>query len=339
MPKRGQWRREVEPSETSSYSTDIHRHGSQSLKTSQKVPFLNPDPLTQWSRPNNIARVKIDGESSWALLDSGLTIKAVTPGFVEACSLDIGLLSDLMDGMGINGFGGVFSWPLGYIIRRVQVEGVWGYDEDEVALFVPDSTIFGSQVLVTLGTPTINGIINVIKESEINELSTSLNGSRMAQLLACRWAELSIKEEATTQQTVEQTNLKEIVKMTKREEVDTFSSKVIHSQMKTMLLRNNMNVMTQALKGGDGPYLPHGLSVVNTYTQVISGSKWVAVVVKNLMAIPVTITKGIKIALVVVAHAVPPLELVPGTLEVLDEVQGIQCTKMLKGRKKCSFSN
>ena len=34
-----------------------------------------------------------------------------------------------------------------------------------------------------------------------------------------------------------------------------------------------MHVMTQALKGGDGPHLPHGLSVVNMYTKVISGSK------------------------------------------------------------------
>ena len=50
--------------------------------------------------------------------------------------------------------------------------------------------------------------------------------------------------------------------------------------MKTLLLGNNMHVMTQSLKGGDG-HLPHGLSVVNTYTEVISGSKQVAVVVKN----------------------------------------------------------
>ena len=53
-------------------------------------------------------------------------IVAVTPEFVKAHSLDIGPLSDL----GINGFGGVFSQPLGYIIIRVQVEGVWGYDKD-----------------------------------------------------------------------------------------------------------------------------------------------------------------------------------------------------------------
>ena len=121
--------------------------------------------------------------------------------------------------------------------------------KDQVALVVPDSTIFGSWVPVTLDTSTINWIINVIKESEINELLGSLNGLRMAYLLACQWAELLIQWEAAMHQTVDLTNLKEAVKTTKKQEINAFSSKIIHSQMKTMLLGNNMHVMTQSLKG------------------------------------------------------------------------------------------
>ena len=75
--------------------------------------------------------------------------------------------------------------------------------------------------------------------------------------------------------------------------------------METMLLRNNKNVMTPIMKGGDGPYLPHSLSVVNMYTKVISGSKQVVVVVKNLMAIPITIAKGVKVTQVVAVNTVP----------------------------------
>ena len=107
--------------------------------------------------------------------------------------------------------------------------------------------------------------------------------------------------------------------------------------MKTVLLRNNMHVITEVLKEGDGPHLPHGLSVVNTYTEVISGSKKVAVVVKNLMAIPVIITKGIKVTQVVAANAVPPVELASRTLEALGEAQGIQWTKMLVEMRKEVF--
>ena len=118
-------------------------------------------------------------------------------------------------------------WSLDYIITMVRVEWVWGYDEDQVALVIPDSTIFGSQEAVTQGTTTINQIINVIKESEIDELSVSLNRLKIAWLMACQWAELSIQRETTTNQTGDLINLKEAVKMTKKEEVDAFLSKII----------------------------------------------------------------------------------------------------------------
>ena len=166
---------------------------SQSLKMSRKTPFLNPDPLTCWSGPENMAWVKIDDEGSWALLDSGSTTYVVTLEFMEACSLHVGPLSNLLDGtLKINGFRGLFSQPLAYVIIRVQVEGVKGYNEDQVALVTQDLTAFGSRVPVTIGTPTINWIVNVIKESELEELSVSLNGLRISQLLARHQVELSL---------------------------------------------------------------------------------------------------------------------------------------------------
>ena len=66
--------------------------------------------------------------------------------------------------LGINGFGRAYTSSLGYVIIKVHVEGVRGYDEDQVSLVETDSTTFGSQVTVILGTPTINRIINVIKK-------------------------------------------------------------------------------------------------------------------------------------------------------------------------------
>ena len=173
-------------SEASFHSGSIPGRDSLNIKALQKTPFLNQAPLTHWSGPKNIARVRINGESSWAVLDNGSTINAVTPEFVEAQSLDVGPFSDLVNSMiGINGFEGLFSQPLGYIILRVQVEGVRGYDKDQVALVMPDSTAFESEVPVTLGTLIINQIINMIKESKIDELLASLNGSRVSHLLAC----------------------------------------------------------------------------------------------------------------------------------------------------------
>ena len=67
-----------------------------------------------------------------------------------------------------------------------------------------------------------------------------------------------------------------------------------------------MHVMTQSLKRCDRPNLPHDPCVVNMYTKVISRSKQVAVVLKNLMTILITITKGIKVTQVVAVNVVPP---------------------------------
>ena len=115
--------------------------------------------------------------------------------------------------------------------------------------------------------------------------------------------------------------------------MEAFYSNIIHGQTKTLLLENNMHIMTQPLTGGDGPHLVHGLNVVNMCTEVISGSKQVAVVVKNLTAALITVTKGNKVTQVVAANVVAPVEVTPGTGEI-DEIQDIQQTMMTVEQRK-----
>ena len=53
-------------------------------------------------------------------------------------------------------------------------------------------------------------------------------------------------------------------------------------------------------------------------------SRCVTIVIKNQTAMPIIIGKGIKVAWVVAANRVPPVEVMPGMLENLDEMQGVQ---------------
>ena len=55
------------------------------------------------------------------------------------------------------GMGGK-AHPLGFVVIRVQVEGVSEYNEDQVAFVVDDNTTFSWRVPVVLGTPTINHV-------------------------------------------------------------------------------------------------------------------------------------------------------------------------------------
>ena len=56
-----------------------------------------------------------------------------------------------------------------------------------------------------------------------------------------------------------------------------------------------MYIMTQAPEVGKEPCLSYGLSVENTYTERTTGSKYVAIVIKNQTVVLITIGKGIKI--------------------------------------------
>ena len=50
-----------------------------------------------------------------------------------------------------------------------------------------------------------------------------------------------------------------------------FSSKIVHGHTQTVLLGNNMYIMTQAPE--KEPCLPHGLHVVRNYSEMTTGSK------------------------------------------------------------------
>ena len=153
----------------------------------------------------------------------------------------------------------------------------------------------------------------MIKESEIDELFISLNGLRISHLFACHQAELSIESETDANHTRNPTDWNGAVNMTKKEEIDAFSSKIMHTQTKTLFLGSNIHVMIQVLKEGDGSHLPHGLSLMNTYTKMATGSKLVVVVVKNLTTTPITITKGVKITQVVAANAISQVGISTGS--------------------------
>ena len=85
--------------------------------------------------------------------------------------------------------------------------------------------------------------------------------------------------------------------------------------------------MTHTLHAEEGP-LPQGLMIQSTYTKMHSGSKNVAMVVGNSMAYPQTLKKKIPVARVVAANWVPALQVQPGMIDVLEEVQGIQTQKL-----------
>ena len=120
-----------------------------------------------------------------ALLDNGVQINTISPSYVKSHSLEMGPITDLI-GRRVTcvGLGNAYTQPLGYVIVKVQVDGIQGYNEDQIALVVLDLMNFTERIPIILGTPTISHAVNVMKEREIDALVTPWANARVAHLLS-----------------------------------------------------------------------------------------------------------------------------------------------------------
>ena len=195
-----------------------------------------------------------------ALLDNGAEVNTITPRYVKEHSLQVGPIANLMGSkVACVGLGNIYTRPLGYVVIRVQVDGVWGYDEDQIALVILDHSNFASRVPVILGTPTIGRVVNMMKEAEMDALAMPWANARAAHLLAVR--RMMPVEVGNDQEEGYDTDKDSLLMYTqKAETLEPFSSHVIPIKTTKAYLGECLYVMVQALYAQDGT-LPPGLTV------------------------------------------------------------------------------
>ena len=220
-----------------------------------------------------------------ALLDNGAQVNTITPRYVKEHSLQVGPITDLMGSkVTCIGLGNAYTRPLGYVVIQVQVDGVWGYDEDQIALIIPDYSNFAIRVHVILGTPTIGRVVNMMREAEMDALATPWANARAAHLLAVR--RMMPVDVGNDQEEGYDTDKDSLLMYTqKAETLEPFSSHVIPIKTTKAYMGERLNVMVQALYAQDRTLLP-GLTVQNTYTELRKGSKKAVVVVQNNTTYP-----------------------------------------------------
>ena len=120
-----------------------------------------------------------------ALLDNGAQVNTIMPKYINEHSLQVGPITNLMGSkVTCVGLGNAYTRPLGYVVIWVQVDGVWGYDEDQIALVIPDFSNFATRAPIILGTPTIGWVVNMMREAEMDAMATLWANARAAHLLA-----------------------------------------------------------------------------------------------------------------------------------------------------------
>ena len=291
------------PSDKDNEAQEPPGGGFQGVIQPMQIPFLNPDPFHYWHGVENMAKVKIKGESCMALLDNGMQINTIMPDHVKNHSLDMGLTTDLIGTrVAWMGLGNAYTWPLGYVIVWVQVDGVQGYDEDQIALVVPDELKFGKWICY-FGNPHYKLHHKCYEEREIDALAMPWANGRVVHLLSVCRAVATVVDDKTAE-SANPNGYDEVVIMRNMEAIDTFSSCVIPIKVEKAYIGEHINVMIQARQTKDGS-LPQGLTNQNAYTGLRKGSKNAVMVIRNSMAYPQTLQKQVLVARAVATIALP----------------------------------
>ena len=230
-----------------------------------------------------------------ALLDNGAQVNTITPRYVKELSLPVGRITDLMGSkVTCIGLGNAYTRPLGYVIIWVQVDRVQGYDEDQIALIIPDFSNFAMRVPIILETPTIGRVVNVMREVEMDTLAMPWVNARVAHLLAVR--RMTPVEVGNDQEEGCKTDQDSPLMYTQKvETLEPFSSHVIPMKMMEAYLGEHLNMMVQALHAQDGT-LPPGITMQNMHAELRKGSKKAVVVIQNNTPYPQTLWKKTPVA-------------------------------------------
>ena len=181
---------------------------------------------------------------SWTMVHQ---INTIMPNYVKNHYLEMGFITDLIGArVTCVGLGNAYTHPLGYIIVWVQVDGVWGYDKDQIALVAPNESKFAEWVPVILGIPTISHVVNVMKEKEIYALVTPWANTRVAHLLSMHRTMPTLLKDQTSEG-ADPNGYDEVVFTRNAETIEAFSSLVISIKVEKAYTGEHINIMTQAL--------------------------------------------------------------------------------------------
>ena len=257
------------------------------------------------------------------LVDNGARVNSVMPAYVHQHNLGMHPISELDhslnpygDHIPLVGLGGGQAEPLGFTLMRFQIEGMPHYDEHQVLFVLDDPSTFSVRIPVILGTPTINWVVQTMKETEMHNAPMEWQMARVTYewvqgFQFCR-ASLGERLKSLTNTAEDPLDLDEKVLLTDKCAIPGFQSIIAHGHtQRTMMIGNRLNVMTQAPYPEDKADLPNGLYVMRTYTELKDGSRNVSLMLRNLTTQPIYLARGWLISQVAAANAVPEAQCSP----------------------------
>ena len=258
--------------------------------------YWNKDALSRWLGQENLGWAILDGVRTRVLVDNGARVNSVTPDYIHQHKLGVCPISELdntlnpfQDRIPLVGLGGGQAEPLGFTLMRVQIKDMPNYDEQQVVFVLDDPSGFSARIPVILGTPTINRVMQTMKETEMHSAPTEWQTARVAyewaQGFKFHQASLGKRLRFPTNTAEDPLDLDEKVLLADKCTIPGFQSFVAHGRtQRTMMMGHWLNVMMQAPYSDDKADLPNGLYVMRMYMELKDGSQSVSVVLRNLTA-------------------------------------------------------
>ena len=293
--------------------------------------YWNENALSRWLGLENLGWAILDGVRTRVLVDNGARVNSVMPAYVHQHKLGVcpileldHTLNPFRDRIPLVGLGGGWAEPFGFTLMRVQIEGMPHYDEQQVIFILDDPSGFSTRILVILGTPTINRVVQTMKEMEMHSAPTEWQTARVAyewaQGFQFRRASLGERLRFPTNTAEDPLDLDKKVLLADKCTIPGFQSVVAHGRtQRTMMMGHWLNVMMQTPYSDDKANLPNGLYVMRMYTELKDGSQSVSVVLRNLTAQPIHLARGRVIGRVAAANAVPEAQCSPDLLKKLGD--------------------
>ena len=273
--------------------------------------------------PDTLVGLQVEGREVDTLANSGSQMNTVMPGYVHQHEFPVLPLHDLINHLlHLVGLGGMRTRSFGFVILRVQVNEITGYNKDMVFLMVPDELEFSRHVPIVTGTCTLERIINVIKESKMDRLSTPWAMVRASHLLSW-WGTVAedpgtafdgpMEEGTTAPETPMGRDLDEPVFVKENVRLGLFQTQILECRVKPFI-RESAHVMVMPLRAGETQPggvqpLPPSLHILHAYTRLKMSSSKVSVVVRNMSESSIFLKKGVQVERVVSTSPVLPAEL------------------------------
>ena len=176
-----------------------------------------------------------------------------------------------------------------------------------------------------IATCTLGRVINVIKESDMDQISTPWATVCLSQQLSQHVVAEGMPEKGTEETNVpREKEVDAVVEMKRSTHVGPFQMEILEGKL-SQVPTHDAHVMVTPLgctelKQDGGCQLPPGIQVLNVYTTLTADSKQISIVVRNVTDRAIFLKKGVQVAHVVSVD-LAPLDKAPSKQEDVQTVK------------------